>query len=169
MEIELRELEEGANAFEWSESPEELHIEDGELDFTKPIHTRITVYKMGDSVSASGETEFELRMACVRCLDPFKSRMRGDFRFILQQGRPASMEADEDEAVIWLDDEKGKIDLGEHVKDYILLEIPMNPICSVSCEGLCPSCGQNLNLGRCECKQEKTDPRWEALQGFTGE
>ena len=169
MEIDLNALEEGNNEFEWSETPEELHIKDEELDFSKPIQTRIAVFKMGDSLSASGETEFELRMACARCLEPFTQRMSGGFEFILQKGRPTTMEGDEDEAIIWLDDAKGKIDIGEQVKDYVLLEIPLNPVCRESCAGLCPSCGQNFNQGCCDCKQEKTDPRWEALQGLASE
>ena len=29
------------------------------------------------------------------------------------------------------------MDLGEEIKDYILLEMPLNPLCKSSCEGLC--------------------------------
>ena len=53
---------------------------------------------------------------------------------------------------------------GEQIKDYILLEIPLNPICNKSCAGLCIICGENLNTRKCECKKETFDPRWEALQ-----
>ncbi len=169
MEVDLNALEEGLNESEWSETPEELHIENEEFDFSKPIQTHMTVFKMGESLTVSGETEFELGMSCARCLEPFTKRMTGGFKFILQKGRPRTMEGDEDEAIIWLDDAMGKIDIGEQVKDYILLEIPMNPVCRESCAGLCPSCGQNFNLGRCDCKEEKTDPRWEALQGLASE
>ena len=129
----------------------------------------MTLFKMGDSLSAGGDVDFCLQSECARCLEPFDQQLRAHFQFLFQKGRPASMEGDEDEAIIWLDDAEGKIDLGEQVKDYILLEIPMGPVCSESCAGLCPTCGQNLNTGPCACKTETSDPRWEALRALKGQ
>ena len=169
MEIDLGELQEGANEYEWSETPEELHIEDPDLRFAGPIRTRMSIHKLGDSLSASGDTDFRLRLDCARCLEPFDLRLTSQFRFIFQKGRPTSMEGDEDETLIWLDDEKGEIDLGEEVKDYILLEIPINPFCKESCAGLCHSCGENLNIKQCACKTETIDPRWETLRTLKGD
>ena len=166
MEIDLRDLQEGANEYTWEETPGDLHIEDPNLRFSGPIRTRSTLFKMGDSLSASGDMDFHLQMECARCLEPFNLGLSAHFNFILQKGRPDSMEGDEDEAIIWLDDKSGTIDLGEEVKDYILLEIPISPVCSESCAGLCPICGENLNTGRCACKTEISDPRWEALRAL---
>ncbi len=169
MEIDLRELQEGANEYEWAETPEELHIQDPDLRFADPIRTRMTIQKLGESLSAGGDTTFRLRLDCARCLEPFDLRLTSQFRFIFQKGRPTSMEGDEDETLIWLDDKKGKIDLGEEVKDYILLEIPINSVCKESCAGLCPSCGENLNIKQCACEPETIDPRWEALRALKGD
>lgn len=166
MEIDLRELQEGANEYEWAEAPEDLHIRDPDLRFVHPISTRMTVFKLSDSLSASGDTNFRLRLDCVRCLEPFDLRLTSHFHFIFQKGRPPSLRGDEDETLIWLDDEPGKIDLGKEVKDYILLEVPINPVCKESCAGLCPSCGENLNFKQCTCKAETIDPRWEALRAL---
>ena len=166
MNIDLRELEEGENEFLFEESPEELHIEDAALHFAKAIRTRMTVFKLGDAYSADGESAFQVRQECARCLEPFDLHLTSRFRFVFQKGRPDRMEGDEDETLIWLDDGAGEIDLGEQVKDYILLEIPINPTCSESCAGLCPLCGENLNVHRCECKRETFDPRWEALRAL---
>ncbi|MDP6778300.1 MAG: DUF177 domain-containing protein [Candidatus Latescibacteria bacterium] len=169
MEIDLREVQEGINDFEWDETPEDLHIDAENMDFVGPIHSQIAVTKLGESLSASGDTAFQLRLECVRCLEPFELELSSHYSFILQTGRPDRVEGDEDEALIWLDDDRGKIDLGEEIKDYVLLEVPMGAACSETCAGLCPSCGENLNNRRCDCKTETTDPRWEALRALKDE
>jgi uncharacterized protein len=76
------------------------------------------------------------------------------------------MNDDEDETLIWLDRSGDKVDLGKEIKDYILLEMPLNPLCKTSCEGLCPTCGENLNLTQCNCTTTRIDPRWEALRAL---
>lgn len=56
------------------------------------------------------------------------------------------------------------LDTGDIIRELLLLELPMTPLCKDSCAGLCSSCGQNLNLGPCECSTEDVDPRWQALK-----
>lgn len=166
--IDLRELQEGENEYRWEEAPEALHIEDVGQRFVGPIRTRMTVFKLGEALSAAGKSTFCLRMECDRCLEPFDLPLSAGFSFVFQKGRPASVKGDEDETLIWLDDRPEKLDLGDEVKDYIILEIPQHVLCSESCAGLCPLCGANLNLGRCTCKTETVDPRWEALRALKG-
>ncbi len=45
--------------------------------------------------------------------------------------------------------EGGFIDLAPLLVEYFILEIPINPICTPDCLGLCPECGANLNLEPC--------------------
>jgi uncharacterized protein len=66
--------------------------------------------------------------------------------------------------VVYLHPETDKINIGEDVRDYALLALPMKKLCSEDCKGLCPKCGKNLNDGSCNCKDEKIDSRWEPLQ-----
>jgi len=167
--IDLRELQDGQNEYQWEETPEELHIEDADVPFEGPIRTHMTVFKMGEPLSASGESAFCLRTECVRCLKSFDLQLSVSYRFVFQKGRPASVRGDEDETLIWLDDRSEQLDLGTEVRDYIILEIPQSSLCSESCAGLCPLCGTNLNVDRCTCKLETTDPRWEALRALKNE
>lgn len=41
--------------------------------------------------------------------------------------------------------EDANIDLGPLVREYLLLEMPISPVCRPDCKGLCPICGANLN------------------------
>ena len=56
-----------------------------------------------------------------------------------------------------------QLDLAPVVRELLLLDAPANPVCRPGCEGLCPTCGKNLNEGRCECTRVGDDPRWSAL------
>ena len=55
------------------------------------------------------------------------------------------------------------LDLQPLVRDALLLELPLAPLCSEDCRGLCPTCGADLNDGPCSCDQAPADPRWAAL------
>ena len=49
----------------------------------------------------------------------------------------------------------------------MLLELPMNLLCSEECRGLCPHCGKNLNREKCACRdEEEPDARWGALDNL---
>ena len=45
--------------------------------------------------------------------------------------------------------EGGIIDLAPLLVEYFILEIPINPVCTPDCRGLCPECGANLNVETC--------------------
>lgn len=55
------------------------------------------------------------------------------------------------------------IDLREMVKDQVVLELPLAPLCKEDCKGLCASCGADLNKGDCGCSRNIIDPRWSSL------
>jgi uncharacterized protein len=61
------------------------------------------------------------------------------------------------------------IDLTQIIRDYIILSIPMKPLCSDECKGICAVCGANLNKIDCGHKEkEEIDPRWEKLYEMIG-
>jgi uncharacterized protein len=68
----------------------------------------------------------------------------------------------EEEATII--DEQHVLDLAEVVRQAIFVTLPMHPLCTEECTGLCSQCGQNLKDGRCECTTEVADPRFEILK-----
>ena len=59
------------------------------------------------------------------------------------------------------------LDLGPMVRDAIVLELPLAPLCRDDCRGLCPQCGSDLNAVDCGCAAP-TDPRWATLDLLRG-
>ena len=118
---------------------------------------------------AAYKGDFEL--LCARCVEPVPTPLEGSFDLIF---RPHSVDADMGERAISPDEteigyyEESGLSLEDVVREQVLLSLPPRTLCSEDCKGLCPRCGQNLNLGSCTCGESVTDPRWKALQGLAG-
>jgi len=101
-----------------------------------------------------GETELE----CVRCLLPFWQRLHFDFTELFAFTRKSVTES----GLMLADD--AHLDLQPLVREYALLEIPISPLHSSDCKGLCPVCGENLNLRDCGHRRVAEDSSFEALK-----
>jgi len=55
--------------------------------------------------------------------------------------------------------------LDDLVRQEAILAVPFSPQCRADCRGLCPQCGQDLNVGTCACAPPP-DPRWAALREY---
>ena len=163
--IDLKELEEGESTFTWSSSAEDLDLTSADVSFAGPIRTVARVHKLAEALSAEGETTFKVGVSCARCDEPIELTFATAFQFIFQRGKPRGVEGDEDETLVWLDEESDKIDIGNQIRDYVLLEIPMNPVCTQYEAGTCPNL---IEIEKTESEisdREKGDPRWDALKG----
>jgi DUF177 domain-containing protein len=54
------------------------------------------------------------------------------------------------------------LDLRQALREYLLMAEPLKPLCRPDCQGLCPSCGANLNDASCACAPDG-DARWSVL------
>ena len=60
--------------------------------------------------------------------------------------------------------EDAHIDLAVLIREYALLEIPINPLHDPECKGLCIECGQDLNVKDCGHSQEDDASPFAALK-----
>ena len=142
---------------------------DEDFAVVAPVHLVIDVHKDRDAYRVTGRVQTRLRLECGRCLEPFEIPVDSAFelRYV-----PASANAGDEEAEVAEDDlttayyKDETIDLGELMHEQFVLALPMKPLCSDACKGLCPECGTNLNKGTCDCKPAWKDPRLAALQGI---
>lgn len=99
---------------------------------------------------------------CRRCLIPVSGTERVE---IVERYRPAGSGhvagSREDAEVIAV--EGDQIDLVPVVRETIMIELPVAPLCSPECAGICPLCGVDRNSAPCECSTEVRDDRWAAL------
>ena len=143
---------------------------DEEYRVAAPVHLVMDVHKDGEAYRVTGQVTTRLRLECGRCLEPFEIPV--DSRFELRYVPEALAGAEENEREVGEDDlttafyREDAIDLGDLMHEQFVLALPMKPLCSESCKGLCPQCGTNLNTGTCECKPTWSDPRLEGLRGI---
>lgn len=105
-----------------------------------------------------GKLEAETSLECVRCLTAFDHTLeiRFDDLFVY----PPDRATDPLLAV----PETGILDLSPLTREYLILDFPLQPVCSPDCRGLCPECGNNLNEQSCQHARAEVDPRLEVLK-----
>lgn len=129
----------------------DLEFVNRDIEIKDYIQLDLEIYNTRDSFVVEGVMEAELILSCSRCLKKYSSPIKLD---ISEDVLKSDME---DEEELYLDD---------IIVDNIILYLPMKPLCSEDCKGLCPQCGQDLNKGDCDCEVETVDPRLAKLKEF---
>ena len=144
-----------------------------EGDFTLQGGTLSSRLERGDdeSVHVRGKLAARLRLQCGRCLEAFDMPVDQDLELFFLPHAQDAEEEDEDEVELSDHDmvvayyRDRRLDLGEVVREQIMLAVPLRRLCREDCRGLCPSCGLNRNLAACACKMEEPeDPRLAPLR-----
>jgi uncharacterized metal-binding protein YceD (DUF177 family) len=110
----------------------------------------VSLSRTGSEVLARGEVRARFTLPCARCLETAIIDVRAPFATtFVPAGAGRAAAADEDPDIEAY--EGDEIDLQELAREQVLLAIPMSALCRSDCQGLCPQCGKELNLGPCGC------------------
>jgi uncharacterized protein len=129
------------------------------VEFTGPLTLSGHAYRDEDEVMVTARAEVPVSVSCGRCLVEERDTLESDI-FIMyrpEDQRPDFLEGEEEVGLGYYDE--GIIDLREDVRRYLLLEIPLWPVCGDDCKGLCRTCGVNLNESACACARDDDAPR----------
>jgi len=110
-----------------------------------------------------------LRYECRRCLEPVDVSVEEELEILFLPPDEARDQENESEGVRVFDPAKGEIDLGETIREEMVLSQSPWVLCDPECKGLCPQCGINLNEDTCQCSVREPDPRWDALRALKDE
>jgi len=125
--------------------------------FTSPVKVRGRVINKAGVVSVEATASFDLSLECDRCADAITTH----FDIPIEHVLVTELNDDTNDELILL--ESLRFDLDRLVSDDIFLSLPSKFLCRDDCKGVCPICGQNLNVSQCSCKKP-VDPRLEALK-----
>jgi len=110
------------------------------------------VSRTPQGILVQGEFNGNAPAECVRCLTEFAQPLHADFNELYAFDSRSITESG------LLLPEDANIDLEPLVREYLLIEFPISPLCSEDCKGLCSFCGQNLNEELCDHYQvEQSD------------
>ncbi|MDO9575257.1 MAG: DUF177 domain-containing protein [bacterium] len=152
MFINISEIKNG-DKLEFSLLKDELDI--SELE--EMALCRFVLTKSKKRVRIKGDVSFKLNITCARCLEVITKQFNEKVDCIFKQESPCIIK-EEEIALTTTDTEKyyyagDEVNITPFVRDTILLAIPIKPLCTPDCRGLCPYCGKNLNEGDCKCKK----------------
>jgi len=167
MRLDLSQIRTPHERFEQVYSPEAFAPDPESFRVVGPVSLAFDIFKDNDQFRLTGHTKTTLELPCSRCLEPLTIGV--DLPFDLRY-QPHTANTGEGEREIEEDDlstafyENDEIDLQQLMREQFYLAVPMKPLCSESCRGLCPVCGTNLNRGTCDCKRDWDDPRLAPLR-----
>jgi uncharacterized protein len=170
MLLELNQLRGAREHFERRFTPADFDPQDEDYRVAAPVELSMDIERVGtDAFRVKGRAVTRVEMQCGRCLDSFE--MPVDTSFELRYV-PAIDAETEPEREIAEDDlttafyREGSLDVIEMLREQFQLALPMKPLCSEACRGLCPQCGGNLNSTDCGCRPVWEDPRLAVLKGL---
>lgn len=140
--------------------PTEIELELEEAQFIGDIHGGLQLSRHVEDVYVKGSFSASIEVECRCCIEPLATSVSSDIevQFYPTDAAtpPTPWQADTGERY-YLGD---TIDLSEEVRQSLILEIPNWPLCSEECRGLCPQCGENLNVTDCGCRtaDERSSP-----------
>ena len=118
---------------------EGIGLSDEEIDLRSPLTVNVHLEKVDDVVVADARVTVDHGYLCARCLEEFQrsETMEYHFDFPLEPGVEY-------------------VDVGEEIRQEMILSDPVKILCKDDCKGICPTCGANLNAEQCKCNEGKS-------------
>jgi uncharacterized protein len=132
----------------------DLGISDRRFDGEATVAVSLRLESLSDGIVVDGEVRAPWEDSCRRCLAPATGEVVSEVHELYQQALtdPDAFEITGDQ-----------VDLVPMIRENLLLDAPIAPVCRQDCAGLCPNCGVDRNVTTCDCLVAVTDPRWDAL------
>ena len=142
-------------------SAADLNLHERE-EFQAPITMVIRIDKASDELIVTIDWQTMISGSCDRCAEPLQTPL-SDTLSVVYTYDPQER-GEEDEEVLLISESTRQVDLTDHLRQSLILALPLKLLCREECKGLCSRCGANLNNESCSCPPDPVDPRWEKLE-----
>ena len=136
MKIKVRDIPRDGLTIRETVNANVLGLKPEDLKCLTPLTIEAQVEKAENAVIVHAEVEGSHELECGRCLDPIVSEGTKDFDLYIEVDQSTEL-----------------IDVGEELRQEIMLAFWSNELCKEDCKGLCPDCGANLNREVWKCKK----------------
>ncbi|MFQ5861056.1 MAG: DUF177 domain-containing protein [Dehalococcoidia bacterium] len=140
---------------------DEYTTEEGDREQAKG---RLHLMRTDKGILASASVETWSRSMCRRCLKPLHLPVTLSIEeeylatMDIKTGASLPLPPEAIEEGTFAIDKHHVLDLQEAVRQHLIVNRPVNPLCQEDCQGLCATCGADLNVESCHC-QRQVDPR----------
>jgi uncharacterized protein len=130
---------------------------------TQSVRVDVMLESVREGILVTGAARAFGEAECSRCLDPVQIELNADLQELYAWNADEAEIDELGERGPHLDGEL--LDLRPPVRDGLILDMPLAPLCDPDCPGLCPQCGVRLaeEPGHAH---ETSDPRWAALSAL---
>jgi len=136
---------------------DKVKLEDLEL---KKFDGAIAIGRTPQGLVVQGKFSADTKLECVRCLREFVFPLTWEVTELYAFNKKSVSESE-----LMVPDD-AHIDLAPLLRECALLEVPIKPLHSPDCKGLCIECGQDLNIKDCGHSQEEDDSPFAALKNL---
>jgi uncharacterized protein len=150
-------------------APEHMGVELARVPAGAELDLDVQLEGVAEGVLVTATVSGPLVGECARCLEPFTSAIKVRFQELFALGEDAGEADGADDADSYRLDASGLLDLEPALRDAIVLELPLSPLCEDDCQGLCVECGVRLADAEPGHRHEERGTMWAALKDFEAE
>jgi uncharacterized protein len=146
-------------------APEHMGVGLARITAGADLELAVQLEGVAEGVLVTAAVTAPLTGECARCLEPFTAALHVRFQELFTlaaDGSDAGPYGDES----YLLDGSGQLDLEPALRDAVVLELPLSPLCEDSCRGLCPECGVRLADAEPGHGHERRGAMWAALKDY---
>lgn len=130
------------------------------------VHARLRLESVMEGVLVTGELDVPVTGSCARCLEPIEDSLHFDVQELYAYEGSTTEATSEEDEVRRIDGDF--LDLEPLARDTVVLNLPLAPVCTPDCAGLCVDCGQRLDDLPADHHHEIVDARWAGLAAKFG-
>ena len=143
---------------------EALELAFDDAQFSRPIACAVQLHRQEHAnFYVTADVSSTISVQCRRCLNPFEVAAATELGVLFCLGEEPKDAVFSDERYY----DGDTLDLSEEVRQALLLEVPIWPLCSSDCQGLCAQCGADLNERTCDCEMAEELPAAAARNPFS--
>ena len=136
IKISVRDITSSGLEIDQSIPKEGIGLSSEEVDIKSLLHVKARLEKVNNMVIANTHIKADFGYMCARCLQDLYSTEERSYIFDFE-----------------LEPSSEYVDLGEEIRQEIIMSNPAKILCKEDCKGICPQCGANLNIEKCKCKE----------------
>jgi uncharacterized protein len=149
------------------QAPADLGVELARVPAGADLELEVQLEGVAEGVLVTASATVPLAAECARCLEPFTSAttVRLQELFTLEPeefSNPAQPDGDDGYVL----DGSGLLDLEPALRDAVVLELPLSPLCEDGCQGLCVECGVRLADAGPGHGHDERGAMWAALKDY---
>jgi uncharacterized protein len=136
LKFSIRDISKTGLSVHRSVTPEEIGLSKDDLDLRSNLDVRVDLSRVNDTVLADSVVSVAYGYQCARCLEDFSRVRTKEYHFDYEV--KSNMDV---------------FDVGEDIRQEMILGVVQRALCKMDCKGICAGCGANLNIEPCKCKK----------------